>query len=206
MNDIVLIYSLTTLGFFGGFSHCIGMCGPFVITQSNNRLKNIPISDYNNFQRVKSLALLPYHLGRITTYSILGGLSSFLTINIQNIIGFKIVATVFLTIALAIFINILFEHKIFSKIAKYNKLGLLFKTKKINFFPSFFKIKISSLLKILFKNPLGFIRFYTLRTSLFCFINLWKFSKLCFGNVGNGAFWPFNFSISVFNNFRYGLF
>lgn len=155
MNDIVLIYSLTTLGFFGGFSHCIGMCGPFVITQSNNRLKNIPISDYNNFQRVKSLALLPYHLGRITTYSILGGLSSFLTINIQNIIGFKIVATVFLTIALAIFINILFEHKIFSKIAKYNKLGLLFKTKKINFFPSFFKIKISSLLKILFKNPLG---------------------------------------------------
>lgn len=155
MNDIVLIYSLITLGFFGGFSHCIGMCGPFVITQSQNRLQNIAISDYNNFQRIKNLALLPYHLGRITTYGILGGFSSVLATNIQNFIGFKIISAVFLAIAIMIFLNIFFEQKKFSILVKYSKFGLLFKTTKINFLPSFFKKKISSILKILFQNPVG---------------------------------------------------
>lgn len=155
MNDIILIYSLITLGFFGGFSHCIGMCGPFVITQSQNRLQNITISNYTNFQRVKNLALVPYHLGRITTYGFLGGFSSFLVINIQNFIGFKIVSGLFLTIAIMIFINIFFEQKFFSFIVKYLKFGLLFKTIKINFLPSFVKKKISLIFKILFKNPIG---------------------------------------------------
>ena len=49
-------------GFTIGFGHCIGMCGPIVISFSLNlKEKSIFIPH------------LLYHLGRITTYAILGG-------------------------------------------------------------------------------------------------------------------------------------
>jgi len=49
-------------GFLGGFGHCIGMCGPVVASYSVNLSK----SNY--------LPHIFYHLGRITTYSIIGGI------------------------------------------------------------------------------------------------------------------------------------
>ena len=48
-------------GLLGGFGHCIGMCGPIVATYSLS---------------LKQRSIVPhllYHMGRITTYSILGG-------------------------------------------------------------------------------------------------------------------------------------
>ncbi len=48
-------------GLLGGFGHCIGMCGPVVATYSLG-LKHQGIAPH-----------LFYNLGRITTYSILGG-------------------------------------------------------------------------------------------------------------------------------------
>ena len=57
---LYLIYLST--GFTVGFGHCIGMCGPIVVSFSLNlKEKNILIPQ------------LLYHLGRITTYTILGG-------------------------------------------------------------------------------------------------------------------------------------
>jgi sulfite exporter TauE/SafE len=48
-------------GLFGGFGHCIGMCGPVVAT-------------YAVGMQVRGVAPhLLYNLGRITTYSLLGG-------------------------------------------------------------------------------------------------------------------------------------
>ena len=49
-------------GLLGGFGHCIGMCGPLVATYSL-RLNRRSIAPH-----------LLYNLGRITTYSLLGGL------------------------------------------------------------------------------------------------------------------------------------
>lgn len=49
-------------GFFGGFGHCIGMCGPIVAAHALN---------------AKGTRFLPhwlYNLGRITTYGLVGGL------------------------------------------------------------------------------------------------------------------------------------
>jgi sulfite exporter TauE/SafE len=58
-----LYWVLLSSGFLIGFGHCIGMCGPIVVSLSLN-LKGKP-------------TLLPhllYNSGRITTYSILGGI------------------------------------------------------------------------------------------------------------------------------------
>ncbi len=61
-TETLLLLYLST-GFTIGFGHCIGMCGPIVVSFSLN-LKD------------KSILIpqLLYHLGRITTYAILGGM------------------------------------------------------------------------------------------------------------------------------------
>ncbi len=51
-----------TTGFLGGFGHCIGMCGPVVTAYS-----------LNSQNRGRVMPHIFYNLGRITTYSIIGG-------------------------------------------------------------------------------------------------------------------------------------
>ena len=87
-QNIAIIISLFSLGLFGSFSHCIGMCGPFVLTQVSNRLNDISINQLSSFKKLKGIALLPYHFGRITTYSIIGALSSLFTSSFKNLIEF----------------------------------------------------------------------------------------------------------------------
>jgi hypothetical protein len=59
-ETLFLLYLST--GFTVGFGHCIGMCGPIVVTFSLNlKEKNILVPQ------------LLYHLGRTITYAILGG-------------------------------------------------------------------------------------------------------------------------------------
>ena len=50
---------LFVAGIVGGFTHCTGMCGPFVMAKSGQ------------MERTRRAALLPYHAGRITTYVLL---------------------------------------------------------------------------------------------------------------------------------------
>lgn len=54
-----LMISLFLAGIVGGFTHCAGMCSPFVLAQVNNQ---------PHVQKLSSSLLLPYHLGRMTTY------------------------------------------------------------------------------------------------------------------------------------------
>ena len=61
----VLLFAYLTTGFAIGFGHCIGMCGPLVVSFSLS-LKERPIF----------LPHLFYHAGRILTYMILGGIMS----------------------------------------------------------------------------------------------------------------------------------
>ena len=52
-------------GLFGGFGHCIGMCGPLVASYS---------------MAIQTKSIIPhllYNLGRVTTYSIMGGFMGF---------------------------------------------------------------------------------------------------------------------------------
>ncbi len=62
-----LPFSLFMAGLAGGFSHCALMCSPFVLAQAGGGR-----SEGRRFGRVLSSLLLPYHLGRLTTYVFLG--------------------------------------------------------------------------------------------------------------------------------------
>jgi sulfite exporter TauE/SafE len=63
MSSIETLYlTFLTTGFIVGFGHCIGMCGPIVVSFSLNlKTKGVMVPN------------LLYHLGRISTYSVLGG-------------------------------------------------------------------------------------------------------------------------------------
>lgn len=73
-----LIGSLFLTGLVGSLSHCSGMCGPFVLAQVAARMEAIPLERLSEMRRLAGAALLPYHLGRATTYAALGaGAASF---------------------------------------------------------------------------------------------------------------------------------
>ena len=152
MNDIALIISLISLGFFGGFSHCVGMCGPFVVTQVSNRLQKTSLTNYSEFQKLKNLALLPYHLGRISTYGFVGFCCAFFSKNIQDFISFKIFSAIFLTLAALVFLNLLFAKKIFPEVPPLKKIKLRFKSRILESGLQFFSKEIS----FLFQDPQGF--------------------------------------------------
>lgn len=58
-----LTASLFLGGMVGSLTHCAGMCSPFVLAQTENG----PV-----LQKSAQALLLPYHLGRMTTYIFLG--------------------------------------------------------------------------------------------------------------------------------------
>ncbi len=150
-DNFTLIFSLISLGFFGGFSHCVGMCGPFVVTQVSNRLQKTSLQNFSQFQKLKNLALLPYHLGRISSYSLIGFCCSYFTQNIEDFFGFKIFSVIFLLIAALIFSSLFFEKKILPEVTFSKKIKLRFKSLILESGLHFFSKKIS----FLFQDPRG---------------------------------------------------
>jgi hypothetical protein len=71
-GDGDLLASLFLAGLIGSLAHCAGMCGPFVLAQTVARLDAIPAAEMREFHRLSGGALVPYHLGRATTYAGLG--------------------------------------------------------------------------------------------------------------------------------------
>ena len=69
--------ALFLAGLAGSFLHCLGMCGPFVLGQVAGRALSASENgqSYGELRRLRDGALLPYHLGRITTYAGLGALA-----------------------------------------------------------------------------------------------------------------------------------
>ena len=60
-------------GLAGGATHCAGMCGPFVLSQTVTSLDGVPLQEMLSLTRLRGAMLLPYHAGRLTTYALLGG-------------------------------------------------------------------------------------------------------------------------------------
>jgi sulfite exporter TauE/SafE len=48
------------------------MCGPFVLSQTGARLAEMGGGQHASLTRLGAALLLPYHLGRLTTYAVLG--------------------------------------------------------------------------------------------------------------------------------------
>ncbi|BBK44977.1 membrane protein [Allostella vacuolata] len=65
--------AMLVAGLVGGLGHCAGMCGPFVLAQVAAALPGEG-RRYGTLQRLAGAALVPYHLGRATTYVALGAL------------------------------------------------------------------------------------------------------------------------------------
>ena len=71
--------SLFLAGLVGGALHCAGMCGPFVLSQVVADTERPTASTYGEWRRLAGAALLPYHLGRLTTYTLLGAFAGSVT-------------------------------------------------------------------------------------------------------------------------------
>lgn len=67
-----LMLALLAAGFVGSAAHCAGMCGPFVLAQVGARRDLVAHGAELHLRRAVGLMLLPYHLGRATTYVLLG--------------------------------------------------------------------------------------------------------------------------------------
>jgi hypothetical protein len=61
-------------GLLGGFTHCAGMCGPFVLAQITSDDRSLNKSGLSEGRRLVRAFLLPYHLGRLSTYVALGAI------------------------------------------------------------------------------------------------------------------------------------
>lgn len=152
MNDAIIIFSLINLGFFGGFSHCMGMCGPIVLSQISVRLKNMQIEQYFGLQKLKGLMLLPYHLGRIFTYSIIGFLLSFLNKNLREFAAFEKFSGILLLLAAFFFLQKGLEGSKYSKFLVNFKIGNGF----LNIFTKIKDFLKPKFLNRLFQDPAGF--------------------------------------------------
>lgn len=80
-------------GLTGSVSHCLSMCSPFVLAQSEKAKAGF----------VASL-LLPYHMGRITTYMLLGTVSAALASTISAHSGFALLSKWLLATAGCLFL------------------------------------------------------------------------------------------------------
>jgi uncharacterized protein len=73
--------NLLPLGLFlagaaGSTMHCVPMCGGFVLGQVADSMARLPAARMCEWQRIGRGALLPYHLGRLTTYAVLGAVGA----------------------------------------------------------------------------------------------------------------------------------
>lgn len=67
-----LLIGLFLAGAAGSAMHCVPMCGGFVLGQVSTRLQRVPLARLCERQRLQTGLLLPYHLGRLSTYALLG--------------------------------------------------------------------------------------------------------------------------------------
>lgn len=94
-----LLTGLFLTGVIGSLSHCTGMCGPFVLSQVAARLESLPAARMNEFRRLTGAALIPYHLGRATTYGALGAVAGWAAGALSGGNMFRYVAAVLLALA-----------------------------------------------------------------------------------------------------------
>ncbi|MGC2856166.1 sulfite exporter TauE/SafE family protein [Novispirillum sp. DQ9] len=100
-----LLVSLFMTGLIGGVAHCAAMCGPFVLSQVGARLEGVPASRMREWHRLAGAALLPYQLGRLTTYSLLGAVGASLAGRLGDIAGLRWISAALLVFAALFFLG-----------------------------------------------------------------------------------------------------
>jgi uncharacterized protein len=100
-----LLSSLFLVGLLGSVSHCVGMCGPFVLGQVVARLEATPVARLHEFRRLTGAALAPYHFGRMTTYGLLGAGAGALAGGIGDVTGLRWLSAGLLALAALFFVG-----------------------------------------------------------------------------------------------------
>jgi len=121
---LALVAAMLLAGTVGGFIHCVGMCGPFVLAQTTARLEAVPASEMREFHRLAGAALAPYHLGRATSYVGLGALAGAAGQNIRAIPGLDWIAAGWLILAAVMFLAYaIFGSGLFAATGGESRLG-----------------------------------------------------------------------------------
>lgn len=94
----VMLSAAAWAGLLGGFTHCAGMCGPFVLAQTARKM-TAPGAPLGELRRLRGAALLPYHLGRGIIYTSLGAVGGALSSVIVQVEIYKIIAAGLLSVA-----------------------------------------------------------------------------------------------------------
>lgn len=100
-----LLASLFVTGLLGSVTHCTGMCGPFVLAQTVARLEAVPAQRMSEMRRLAGATLLPYHLGRTTTYVVLGTVAGALAAGTVAVTGLRWISAVLLGLAALFFLG-----------------------------------------------------------------------------------------------------
>ncbi len=100
-----LLFGLFAAGAAGSVVHCGPMCGVFVLGQVSERMARLPSGRLCERQRISSGLLLPYHLGRLTTYAGLGALAASSAAIFGHLSWFGDLSSVLLTIAALLFLT-----------------------------------------------------------------------------------------------------
>ena len=98
------IVALFLAGFVGSPAHCAAMCGPIVLGQVSDRLTHVPLSRLGPMTRLSQGMLLPYHFGRLITYSCLGAATGWLGSGLVRVPWMAGIGAVFLLCAASVFL------------------------------------------------------------------------------------------------------
>jgi sulfite exporter TauE/SafE len=70
-----VVLALLLAGLVGSPMHCVPMCGGFVLGQVADGMARVPLGPLCAWRRLRAGLLLPYHLGRLSTYAALGAIA-----------------------------------------------------------------------------------------------------------------------------------
>ncbi len=99
-----LIASLFFAGLAGSVGHCAVMCGPFVLGQVGARLEAVPAHGLSERHRLCGSLLLSYHVGRASTYAVLGALAAWFAGRFGALEGVRWLSVALLGVAAAGFL------------------------------------------------------------------------------------------------------
>lgn len=100
-----LLFGLFVAGAAGSIVHCGPMCGVIVLGQVSERMARLPSERLCEWQRVGNGLLLPYHLGRLTTYAGLGALAATSAAVFGQVAWFDDLQAALLVIAAIVFLT-----------------------------------------------------------------------------------------------------
>jgi sulfite exporter TauE/SafE len=99
-----IVLGLLLAGAAGSTMHCVPMCGGFVLGQVADRIARVPAAHLCEWQRLRNGVLLPYHLGRLTTYAGLGGAAGLAGATLGRLPWFGLLSGALLLLAAVLFL------------------------------------------------------------------------------------------------------